>query len=431
MNRTLAGYLVVMLWVATAVWQCAAEIHLKPEGQLRWYKGVTHFHTLWSDGDCAPEVAVKWYLDSGYDFVSVTDHDILATGERWIPVSDEPDSKLTSERVAMLQVDFGEDWVELRDVEDGREMRLKNLRDLNEAFNTPGSFLMIPGEEVTAKMAVHLNAINIEDTIDPVEGETVVETLRKNYEAIEAHAAAHGLNTLVHINHPNWGSHITAEEIVTIGGERFFEVFNGHGGVRNWGDPNLHILSTDRLWDIILTHRFHQGDTDKPMYAVATDDAHNWFKRGVGSSIPGRGWIMVLADSLETDTLIDAMKAGRFYSTSGVVIDEVHISPSAYAVHIRPEPGVTYTTQFFGSPKDVSLESEPVVDAEGNEVRATRKYSAELGQIFLETTENPAVYPITGNEQYVRAKVISSKLKEDPFKAGDLETAWLQPVRVP
>jgi hypothetical protein len=30
---------------------------------------------------------------------------------------------------------------------------------------------------------------------------------------------------------------------------------------------------------------------------------------------------------------------------------------------------------------------------------------------------------------YVRAKVISSRLQQNPFAGGDLESAWVQPVR--
>jgi len=58
----------------------------------------------------------------------------------------------------------------------------------------------------------------------------------------------------------------------------------------------------------------------------------------------------------------------------------------------------------------------------------TRIYSDKVGTLLLETTGVPAVYTFTGDELYVRAKVISSKLKADPFQEGDLEMAWTQPV---
>lgn len=424
----------LILFAASTFAACTAsaqEIHLKPEGGAKWYRGVTHFHTLWSDGDCAPEVAVKWYLDHGYDFISISDHNILAKGDVWFPVKDEEKSRLTSERLAGLKETFGDDWVVVREQNGRQEMRLKTLEELTARFADPGSFLIIPGEEITAPKAVHINAINIADIIAPVPAETALDSLHKNFDAIEAHIAQYGLNSLVHLNHPNFSSHITAEEIISLGGERVFEVYNGHDSVRNWGDEERHILSTDRLWDIILSTRFAQGDTDKPMLGVATDDAHDWFEVRTGNSNPGRGWIMVLAEDLSADSLITAVKQGRVYPTSGVMLDEIHVTPESYTVHIRPEAGVTYTTQFIGTLKGTDVTGKPLQDADGNPIRATHEYSAEIGKVLAETTDNPAVYRITGDEMYVRAKVISSKPKNNPFMEGDLETAWTQPVRIP
>lgn len=58
----------------------------------------------------------------------------------------------------------------------------------------------------------------------------------------------------------------------------------------------------------------------------------------------------------------------------------------------------------------------------------TRIYSDEVGEVLYETTDIPAVYPFSGDEIYVRAKVTSSRLKENPMEKGDYEMAWTQPV---
>ena len=47
---------------------------------------------------------------------------------------------------------------------------------------------------------------------------------------------------------------------------------------------------------------------------------------------------------------------------------------------------------------------------------------------MAETKENPATYKFAGDEIYVRARVISSRDKVDPFVVGDKEMAWVQPV---
>lgn len=408
-----------------------ADMAIEEGNGKHWFKGVTHFHTLWSDGDAAPEVAVQWYQSHEYDFICVSDHNILQTGEKWMPIDDAEDKRLPTEKVEALRKEFGQDWVVVEQRDGKPMMRLKTLAELQERFQQPGKFLVIPGEEVTAEKAVHINAVNTREVIVPIKAETVSETLRKNLDAIEAHGHEHNVPLLVHINHPNWSSTMTAEEIVSVGGERFFEVYNGHGGVRNWGDPAKHITSTDRLWDIILSLRLgNVADTTKPMYAVATDDAHDWFYQGPGESIPGRGWIMVLAESLSAESLIEACKRGDVYPTSGVLFDSIRVENGTFSVAIKAEEGVTYTTQFIGTRKGTDLHGEPVKDENGNEIRATHVYSDKLGEVLFETTDNPAAYTPKGDELYVRAKVVSSKLKKNPFREGDYETAWTQPVTV-
>jgi predicted metal-dependent phosphoesterase TrpH len=43
----------------------------------RWLKGNTHTHTTYSDGDSSPETVVDWCVDHGYDFIFLTDHNVI------------------------------------------------------------------------------------------------------------------------------------------------------------------------------------------------------------------------------------------------------------------------------------------------------------------------------------------------------------------
>jgi predicted metal-dependent phosphoesterase TrpH len=43
----------------------------------RRFKGNLHTHTANSDGDATPDEVVAWYRDAGYDFLALTDHDLL------------------------------------------------------------------------------------------------------------------------------------------------------------------------------------------------------------------------------------------------------------------------------------------------------------------------------------------------------------------
>lgn len=400
-------------------------------GGLRWYKGNTHTHTLWSDGDAAPELSVKWYKDHGYDFLALSDHNLLQDHEKWFTVRE--DTRLTPERLAQLEDVFGRRWVETRSDHGRLQMRLKTLPELKREFESR-HFLLIAAEEISAPAdATHINGVNLVESVQgpAMEASSQVEAISAVLNAIEEQSHRFGVPMLGHINHPNWSNGITAEVFIEVGGERFFEVYNGHGAVRNWGSERLHIQSTERLWDIILSMRFKQGDTDRPMFGVGTDDTHNYFEQRIGLSNAGRGWIMVRAEALTPEALITAMKRGDFYASSGVTLTELSATSGGYTVAIQEEPGVTYRTEFVGTLKGFDDSSRPVVDENGEPVpNKTRIYSDEIGVVLGETTQNPAVYRFTGNELYVRARVVSSKLQENPHAEGDVEMAWAQPVLV-
>ena len=46
----------------------------QPRPEPRWWKGNTHTHTLWSDGDGAPELVAGLYKEAGYHFLVLSDH---------------------------------------------------------------------------------------------------------------------------------------------------------------------------------------------------------------------------------------------------------------------------------------------------------------------------------------------------------------------
>jgi len=382
----------------------------------QWWKGNTHTHTLWSDGDAAPELAAAWYRDNGYHFLVLSDHNILSRGEKWFPILDAPRSRLTSERVDELVARFGADRVDTREVEGRREMRLRTLEELREDFEQPGVFLFIEGEEITDsfnRLPVHINGLNLAELIEPQGGESVVDVMQRNLDAVIAHGRSHDRTTLAHINHPNFGWGVSVEDIARLRGEQFFEVYNGHRSVRNHGDADH--PGTEQMWDIALTTRLTQLNLG-PLFGMATDDAHNYHEIPEGHSNPGRGWIMVRAKSLEESVIIDAMRRGDFYSSSGVTLDSIKTDRDKLTIHIHAEPGVAYTTRFVGTRR--------VADGDGD----GRPNPGLVGEVLEETMDNPATYHLNGDEVYVRAVIISSKVHPNPFARGDHEMAWVQPI---
>jgi len=394
----------------------------------QWFKGNTHTHTLWSDGDAAPELATGWYYDRGYHFLCLSDHNVMNDGsvEKWYPVI-EGDT-LPPGQVDLITERFGPDWVVEKEIDGQRHMQLKTLPDLRGQFEQPGKFVLIAAEEVTGSSpSVHINVINTRKLILPRFGKSIPDMIDLVFGEVEAQSKVAGVPMVAHIDHPNWGEGVTTEELIAAAPGRYFEVYNGHGGVRNWGSTSRHYPSTDRHWDIVLSMQLKDGPS-KPLYGFGTDDTHAYFEQRIGLANAGRGWTMVLAESLDADSIVRAMQQGHFYASSGVSLTSITANKKHYDVKIDAEPGVTYTTQFIGTMKGFDASSDPVLDADGNPIaRASHRYSADIGSVLQETTDNSATYTLTGDELYVRAKIVSSKAQENPFAKGDFESAWAPP----
>ncbi len=69
-----------------------------------------------------------------------------------------------------------------------------------------------------------------------------------------------------------------------------------------------------------------------------------------------------------------------------------------------------------------------MTDAEGKEIRTTRRYSKDVGAVLAQVQGTTASYEFQGDEIYVRAKVISSRANEKSHVPGEREAAWVQPV---
>jgi hypothetical protein len=204
-----------------------------------------------------------------------------------------------------------------------------------------------------------------------------------------------------HINHPNFRWAITLEAMISLKGERFFEVYNGHFLVNNYGD-SAH-MSTEAMWDQI---NIAYANRNQPlMFGLATDDSHNYHQFGNAFANAGRGWVMVQSETLDAASLIAAMEAGKFYASTGVSLERVEWDNHELKITIAAEEGVTYSISFIGVLKN------------GSE-----------SQILKTVTGSEASFTVTDEYLFVRAKVTSSKQQQNPFQDGDFESAWTQPV---
>ena len=397
------------------------------EPPAQWWKGNLHTHSLWSDGDDYLEMIADWYKRHGYHFLALSDHNILSDHERWVSIAKNRGGELAFGKYLAR---WGEQWVETREFEGEKQVRLKTLNDFRGKFDEPGRFLMIQGEEITAKN-VHINATNIQEQILPYTGfdqnksESIVDAMQRTVNAVFEQRRRTGVPMFPHLNHPNFKWAITAEEFMQVDHERFFEVYNGHPQVNNEGDE-FH-ASTDRFWDIVLTQRLAVLGKDV-MFGVGTDDSHNYHNEPKKITLPGRGWVMVRAPKLTPEDLIAAMEKGDFYASSGVTLKAMQFEKNRMSFEIDAESGVTYTTEFIGTRRGYDDTSEPVLDKNGKPMRVTRRYSADIGAVLAKTTDLQSSYTLKGDEIYVRARITSNKPKPNASSAGEFERAWLQPL---
>ncbi|MBI2425089.1 MAG: hypothetical protein HYV27_19850 [Candidatus Hydrogenedentes bacterium] len=394
-----------------------------------WYKGATHVHSLWSDGDAAPETIAAWYLDRGWDFVCFSEHNVIQTDpERFVAINEK--SKMRPEHLAEIKARFGDAWPVLREENGQTSMRLRTHEELKGLLEKPGEFLLIPAEEMTTiGSSPHVNAINV---VEPVRGLPMhpnrTKSIQTYIDVVEAQRAQFGKPMFAHVNHVNFSDRITTEELLGVRGLRFFEVYNGHPAVHSWGIPGEQIPPCDRHWDVVLAQHL-QADPADMLYGVATDDSHNYFKWAVGESNPGRGWVTVRASKLEPDAITQAMLDGDFYASTGVTLSDISFDGKTVQIKIEGAPGVTYRTEYIGTRKGYDATGKPALDAKGAVIpRSSKLYSESIGAVLAHSTDLNSSYTMTGDEIYVRARIASDKKQENPHQDGDCEMAWTQPV---
>jgi len=415
---SMRGSFAVLALVATT-WGCGtvsfAERQPQPQ-EARWFRGNLHTHTLWSDGDDYPEMVGLWYRSHGYDFLVITDHNVVPRGERWIAPARTRGGLGAYRRYVEA---FGDDWVEERWRADTFEVRLRTLEEIRQAVEIPGRFLVIAGEELSQaieRRSVHANGINLAEEIPQPTGESPAEILQKGLEAVRAQSTVER-PTLFHLNHPNFQWGVSARDMAAVRELRFFEVFNGHPLTRNEGDAEH--PGTERLWDLTLVEQIRRGE--QLLYGVATDDAHYYFVYGPREVNPGRGWVQVRARDLSARAIIEAMERGDFYASTGVELDDIRFEDGRLSLRIRAEPGVEYRTRFIGT-RAGAVQASSFAAPAGDD---------GIGVVLAEVAGTTPSYRFQGDELYVRATVLSTKPRVNPETVGATASAWVQPVRGP
>jgi hypothetical protein len=258
---------------------------------------------------------------------------------------------------------------------------LTSVEGLNALHGADERFLVIRGEEVTSALGskpLHVNGLDTSRRVGRQEGASVVEVLQRSVDAIRAAGG------VPHINHPNFRWAVTTDELRQVENNRLFEIFNGHPQVNNAGGGGVPGL--EEAWDAILT-------SGRLLYGIAVDDAHTFKDPGNPDVAgPGRGWVVVRAPRLESRALLEAMERGDFYASTGVILEDYEVTAASMTVQVATRTFSKYRIQFIG----------------------------RGGRVLAEVPDATATYTFTGDEGYVRARVLESN--------GQI--AWCQPVMI-
>jgi len=272
------------------------------------YKGQLHFHSTESDGVDTPAAIVTAYRDAGYDFVSLTDHDVLAA-------------------------DPGVDGI-----------------------------LFISGVEESA-VEGHITSTNP----TAVSGPAIPFSTTPAQGIIDDILADGAMPSMAHPNVVaiEW----TNEELEGFGGYFAVEVYNDLAGAL--------VSNAEDKWDALLSKHIRA-------FGNAVDDCHDL--SGIHFD---KGWVQVFADSLTTANIMDSLKRGNYYASTGPTIS---ISVSKKVITITADSAATIA--FIGD-----------------------------GGAVLQTTASvtTASYTVVGDEVYVRVKIT---------RDSDSKIAWSNPIYV-
>lgn len=380
----------------------------------RYYKGNTHAHSLWSDGNDFPEMILEYYHREGYDFAVLSDHDVLSRGYRWMSMEELERRTARAEPSAIEQVEarFGPNWVTYAEQDGQPGVVLKTLNEIRPLLESPGEFLIVEAEEISSwskSGPIHINALNLDEKLERVDDKSAsaVAVMREVLQRVQAHEAEIGRPVLAHLNHPNFHWAVTAEELALVIEEKFYEVYNGHPGINTLGDEIR--PGDERIWDIANTIRVG-GLSEAPLFGVATDDSHTYHG---GNVSPGRGWIQVEAEALTADALIRAMRRGDFYASSGVELVSVSYDPESrlLALEIEADGEATFESQLIGTREGYGRAGGPPV-----------------GEVMATATGRRVGFVVPEDALYARVTINSSAAHRNPSYEGQKKQAWTQPV---
>jgi len=196
---------------------------------------------------------------------------------------------------------------------------LTDHRKVNDvsAYST-SDFLAISGSEVHPSNpygggTYHFVAINIHETLN---------CAKMHPNAVLDEIKAQGGEAV--LCHPYWSGH-TITDYLPLRGYFAVEVYN---------DTCMGIGKgfSEQAWDDLL-------DRGGPVLGIASDDAHGTEHDCF------HGWIMVKAEELTIESIMEALRTGAFYSTLGPEIEDLALADGEVTVKCSPAQSIVFKAE--------------------------------------------------------------------------------------
>lgn len=237
-------------------------------------KGALHCHTTRSDGQSTPEEAVRLHYENGYQFMAITDHDMI---NHVNPCPEIPMTMLSGME---------------------REMDMAGpAHDRPLSLHVVG--VGVPGDARTPAQDTRLPHYPPSDCADDAQG--MIDEM-------------HSFGMITHYCHPEW-SGTPYQEFKNLRGNYAMEVWNSGCAMELGLDTNA------AGWDEALAD-------GNPLWGVAVDDGH-------APQNHCRGWVMVSADN-NAESILEALQNGEFYASCGPEIYDLYME--GHTVHIKCSP---------------------------------------------------------------------------------------------
>ena len=313
-----------------------------------WYKGNLHSHTTNSDGKLTPEEAVELYKGEGYHFLCFSEHDRF---------TDYRESFNTEDFIILPGLEASALLIN-----DASNTSCKKLHHIHGILGTSQM-----QKEAKQPGLSHMEYLNPGIFYEEWDGAKVAQELCSKLQDM-------GYITIY--NHPVW-SRVRSEEFVHTAGLTGVEIFN-YNTVNESGTGY-----DTSCWDLML----REG---RQILGFASDDNHN---EGIFKDSCG-GYIMVKAEELSHDQIIENIMAGNFYSTAGPQIYDWGIENGVVYVECSPVNRINFIA--------------------GNFVNAGTTVMCDE----LDETITKASFTLKGMETYIRVECIDCYGR----------TAWSNPI---